>query len=121
MEKELMTETEEKIQALAQHLGLDDEDKENIMENADCFSYYNEEYEVLTDEEADDRWEEELNNYIDECVYPEIPEYLRNYFNEERWKDDARIDGRGHAISRYDGEENYEEVNGTTYYIYRQN
>jgi len=36
---------------------------------------------------------------------------------------DAAIsaDGRGHFMSSYDGNENEEEVNGTTFYIYRIN
>ena len=41
---------------------------------------------VLTDSEADDRWEEELDNYIDECILPEIPKWVRNYFDEEKWR-----------------------------------
>jgi len=32
-----------------------------------------------------------------------------------------RADGRGHFISHYDGNENEESVNGTTYFIYRIN
>ena len=48
-------------------------------------------------------------------------EQPRNYFDEEAWKSDARMDGRGHIISRYDGCENEEKVNGTWYYIFRQN
>lgn len=88
---------------------------------------YSNDYLVLTDEEADEKWDEELDNYIEECIKPEIDKIevgnLSSYikFDEEAWKRDARFDGRGHAISRYDGNENEETVNGTTYYIYRQN
>jgi hypothetical protein len=60
----------------------------------------------LTEDEADERWDEELDNYIDECIMPEIPDCYQNYFDEKAWKHDARMDGRGHAISRYDGDEN---------------
>ena len=141
---------DEKIIALAQYLGIDlepnfsnvdeeasQEEREeqiseaiadvlseldNIVDEGDnLFSYYSQEYNVCTDSEADDLWEEELNMYIDECILPEIPKHLQNYFDEEAWKSDARFDGRGHAISRYDGHENEEEVNNTIYYIYRQN
>ena len=113
---------EEKIQALAQNLDLTEEEKEEIREESNSlFVYGDQEYNVYTDEEADEAWEEELNMYIDECILPEIPDYLRNYFDEEAWKSDARIDGRGHAIARYDGYEDFEEVEGTYYYIYRQN
>lgn len=67
-------------------------------------------YLVLTEDEADSRWEEELDYYLDECVYPELPNNLKYYFDEEKWKRAARFDGRGNAISRYDGVENCEEV-----------
>lgn len=74
---------------------------------------------ILTDSEADDRWEEELDSYLDDCIYPEIPECYRRYFDEERWKDDARYDGRGHAIARYDGHENEFKIDDEWIYIYR--
>ena len=95
---------------------------DNIVNEYDnCYSYYKEEYLVLTDEEADEEEDRQLDNYIDECVYPEIPEHLQNYFDEEAWKRDAHMDGRGNIISTYDGCEYDETVNGTTYYIYRIN
>ena len=81
------------------------------------FSYYNEDYLVLTDSEADDMEDQRLDNYIDECL--EIPDDIRPYFDEEAWKRDARMDGRGHIISSYDGCEYEEKVNDTWYYIYR--
>lgn len=113
-------EYDEKVQALAIH--LQDTSDEGLdfaklqIEDGD--------YDVLTDEEADDKWDEELDNYIDECIMPEFDRHLPNmycYFDDEAWKRDARYDGRGHSLSRYDGEENEEEVDGVIYYIYRQN
>lgn len=92
------------------------------------------EYLVVTDEEADELWDQDLENYIDECL--ELPPQLENYFDREKWKRDARIDGRGHSLARYDGGEdkvrvelwerdedgNLVEVGDhETYYIYRQN
>jgi hypothetical protein len=62
-------------------------------------------YAVLTDTEADDWWNQELENYVDECILPELPEQYRGYFDSEGWKDAARHDGRGHSIASYDGEE----------------
>jgi len=85
----------------------------------------NEEYRVLTDDEADEVWEEALDNYLEECVYPDLPENMVRYFDNEAWKRDARFDGRGHALSYYDGEELEETVNyrgdEDTFYIYRVN
>lgn len=76
---------------------------------------------VCTDSEADEKWDEDLDNFIDECVLPEIPKAYRNYFDDEGFKQDCKIDGRGHSLARYDGHEQEQEVNGTTYYLYRQN
>ena len=164
LKQEVLSEYDEKVIALAQHLGLDidfDESdyelnpdnldveftQEEIEENEkekqegldeaindfrneldsivetfpNNFRYSNEEYLVLTDEEADTELDERLDNYIDECIMPEIPEHLQTYFDDEAWKSDARMDGRGHIISSYDGCEYEEKVNSTWYYIYRIN
>ena len=64
------------------------------------------EYAVGTDREADDAWDQSLESYIDECIMPEIKdENLRNYFDCEKWKRDAKHDGRGHSLASYDGNE----------------
>lgn len=76
---------------------------------------------VCTDSEADEKWEESLDWYLEECVYPELSGNLKSYFDDEKWKRDARYDGRGHSLAGYDGVECEQEVNGTTYYLYRQN
>lgn len=87
----------------------------------EVFEYVSQEYLVVTDEEADDLWEEDLDHYLEECIYPELKGNLKNYFDDEAWKSDARQDGRAHILNRYDGSEDSEEVEGTIYYIYRQN
>lgn len=73
---------------------------------------------VVTDEEADDLWDKDLDNYIDECL--EIPAHLENYFDRDAWKRDARVDGRGHSLGRYDGEEHFSKGVKQDFYIYRQ-
>ena len=78
-------------------------------------------YIVLTDAEADEMWEEQLDNYLEECIYDSLPDWLRGYFDEEAWKRDARMDGRGHSLATYDGHEHYERVYDTDFYIYRIN
>ena len=50
-----------------------------------------------------------------------MPEHFRSYFDEDKWKQDARMDGRAHSLASYDGDENYIEINGIEYYIYRTN
>lgn len=84
---------------------------------------YSIDYMVLTDEEADAKWEESLDSYLEECVYPELKKIgdLARYFDDEAWKKDARYDGRGHSLSSYDGNEYEVIVEGETFYIYRIN
>ena len=141
--KELLNDYDERVIALAQHLELDleineadfetEEEKEEAIQNIideldsitndydNTYSYGNKEFLVLTDEEADEEEDRQLDNYLEECIYPELPENMRYYFDDEKWKRDAKMDGRGHIISMYDGCEHNEDVNDTTYYIYRMN
>ena len=113
---------DEKIIALGIHLNITPiEAHEDIKQSNynDCFySYSGQEYLVCTDEEADELHDNELENYIDECF--NIPKHLENYFDRESWKNDAKIDGRGHSLNPYDGIEYEEKVNNTYYYIYKQ-
>lgn len=105
----------DRIKALANF--LDCKKKEIAHEYNNTFSFEGEEYLVVTDEEADDLWEESLDNYLEECIYPELTGNLSRYFDDEAWKSDARHDGRGHSLSGYDGEEHESEG----FYIYRVN
>lgn len=77
-------------------------------------------YLVYTDSGADVAWDADLDNFIEECVLPEIPKAYRNYFDDEKYKQDCKCDGRGNSLARYDGHEREQEVNGTTYYLYKQ-
>jgi len=72
----------------------------------DCiFDAGGNEYLVCTDEEADQKWEESLDSYLDDCILPELGEILQCYFDRDGWKRDAKMDGRGHSLSHYDGNE----------------
>jgi len=94
-----------RLNALALHLGVDVEELNVSAYDDNVIEYGSEEYLVVTDEEADELWEQDLDNYLEECIYPELPKHLRNYFDDEKWKRDARFDGRAHSLSRYDGNE----------------
>lgn len=81
---------EEKKQALSQFLNCEIEEiEEGYADN--YFEVNSEEYEVLTDSEADSRWDEEIESYINECILPEIPEQYQNYFDYEAFKRDAQF------------------------------
>ena len=115
---------EEKIQALVEAGLVEKEEIDDIEQSAhddNLFKIGDREYLVCTDDEADQLWEQSLGNYIDECILPELPEIAKNYFDEEKWKSDARVDGRGHSLAGYDGEEHEAKIGDTWYYVYRQN
>jgi len=97
---------------------IEDIDVSDVSENYGTYSAGGNEYMILTDDEANEKWDDSLENYIDECL--EIPKSMINYFDRDAWKRDAHMDGRGHSLSSYDGEENEEKVNGTVYFLYRQ-
>jgi hypothetical protein len=89
------------------------DDSEKLIEDGD--------YLVYTDDEADEAQIESIQNYINDCILPELPEMYQQYFDSDRFIEDAKYDGRGHTLSSYDGQENEENVNETDFYIYRIN
>jgi hypothetical protein len=121
-----------KVAALCQHLECEpDELTQEAHTHYDLtvYSYGKEEYAVGTDEEADTAWDQSLDSYIEECITPELDKLsenagtLGNYvtFNEEMWKRDAKMDGRGHSLSSYDSNEEEIQVGDTIYAIFRIN
>lgn len=119
-----------RIKALSKYLELTkEEEKEIYYESYDIYCYGNEEYLVLTDDEAD----EKVAEYIKDSVWAFNPSFLSSHSdidegvfkllqdkcesaNEavlklikdfDKFVEDAvGTDGRGHFLSSYDGEEN---------------
>lgn len=89
-----------KIKALAQYLDCKKSEIEQSSYDDNIFEYGSQEYLVVTDDEADDLWDVDLENYIDECILPELNERYKQYFDRESWKSDARFDGRAHCLNR---------------------
>lgn len=114
-------ETETRIKALAKYLECDIDDLSESKWDDKTIENGSEEYLVVDDEEANVVWEERLESYIEECILGQLPEHLQTYFDNESWMEDARMDGRGHSISSYDGGENEIEIDGETIYIFRLN
>jgi len=114
------SEAEPEARALAIHL----ECWVDEIDNVGCAMYEcgRRTYMVLDDDDADAAQDEYLNDYINEFVLPEIPEAYQDYFDEDRFIEDAKTDGRGHALNRYDGSEHSETDpdTGVEYFIYQQ-
>lgn len=110
-----------KIKALAKHLNVNVDTIADEGHDTYTCSESPGEYLVLTDSEADERWNAYLDDYLDECVLGELPEIARNYFDRDAWKRDAKFDGRGHSLSSYDGAEHEAKIDGEWIYIYRVN
>ena len=115
-----LQEAHEKFELESEEIGFDDFIKENCIE-VEEIGEENGNYLVLTDDEAEQRWEDSLQSLIDDCIMYEMPKHLRYYFDEDKWKQDAKYDGRGHSLASYDGEEFEETIEGETFYIYRIN
>ena len=111
--------TEQRIKALAKHLECDVDDISESKHDDTILEIGKQEYYVVDDAEADTIWDERQQSYLEECILPELPDHLQNYFDDDAWYADAKMDGRGHAISSYDGDENEVEIDGETVCIFR--
>lgn len=62
-------------------------------------------YAVGTDEQADDAFDQVIEDYIEMCIIPELPEVAKTYFDYDKFTNDASYDGRGHWLASYDSNE----------------
>lgn len=111
--------TDQRMRALGMFLEVDWNRIREI--NDKTFRFGDSSYYVLTNEEADEMEDQSLERYIDDVIFPTLPESLHRFFDREKWKDEARMAGRGNALSGWDGEEHEVSMgwDNVTYYIYR--
>lgn len=136
-----------KIESLAEFLRVDQEDIEVSSYDKNLFEYGNQEYLVLTDNEADERCKEQ----IEESLWAFNTDFILEHSNLSEWNERTKqafkkmqselcedaneivkaiitdldefvsdaiaADGRGHFLAGYDGEENEQDK----YFIYRTN
>ena len=80
-----------------------------------------EDYWVLTDEEANEKAELEAE-YLLEDALSEVPSYLHRYFDSNKYLEDQLSNNRGYMLNTYNGSEDSITLdNGSVYYIYRRN
>jgi hypothetical protein len=106
-----------RVLALCDHLNCCPDDIDECRHSAYGMTTYSNgtrEYAVATDSEADDAQDAALDSYLEDGI---VEGCDGPYFDTEMWKRDAKMDGRGHCLAGYDGneEESYE------FFIYRVN
>ena len=106
------------------HQSLDHEELRDIalmMHTGETFEELSaDDYFVYDCDEAYDAFKQYAQNYYEDIIEPEIPEYLRYYFDEESWISDYINDvDRGNVLSS-DGYEHEYQLLGQTFYIYAQ-
>ena len=107
----IMSYLDERVLALMMEEYLFYADAEKAIDNDDWL--------VLTDDEADTQAYEHADSYVDDALR-EIPNHLQRYFDAELYLQDILDDGRGPLLAYYGSEEREQTVNGTTYYLYRR-
>lgn len=113
--------TVEKLMAMYLFAEMSIESIDNIEHNYDNeFEIEWQDYLVCTDEEADEAQDKDFDNYIEECILPELNERNRQYFDNDAWKKDAKHDGRGHGLATYDGHENSQHAVWIDFYFYKR-
>ena len=114
--------TETRIEILAKHLGTSADNIRQSEYDKEVFECEGKEYLVLTNSEADDRFDIALDDYIENCILSVCPDMVSRYFDRAAWKRDAWYDGRGHSLAGYDGIEHaVHRSEGVYAYIYRIN
>lgn len=68
--------------------------------NKDCVNISGAEYLILDDDDMATAWDASLESYGEEYVEG----YKGQYFDREKWKEDAKHAGVGHSLSPYDSE-----------------
>ena len=110
----LFSTTTKKIEALAEYFSLHpDAFTECDYGDGFMFTGNGRDYLILTETEMEAQWNEALENYIEEYIIPEIERlegpqgdgWISNYFDSEKWKREARMDGCGQFLATYDGHE----------------
>ena len=84
---------EDRIEALAQFLGLDEEEKEEIEVDGETLTYDSEEYLVVTEDEGYEMAKEDVQNFLEddmglEGVSESTQEYALENFCNFPWEDD---------------------------------
>jgi hypothetical protein len=115
-------EYDDRIVALGIHLGFRMSEIDDIEYEYDChYAAQGNEYFCGNWSEINDAQMQATENYIDECVLPDIDENIHQFLDMDRMIEHYSQDGWAHILGSYDGEGYEIKVNGETYHICRTN
>jgi hypothetical protein len=100
-----------------------DDFKEGYRFYGKCNTYEigkNRQWAVIPESDIDDVFKEYTDNYVNDCILPEVPENIRSYFDYDKFNEDAQSDGYG-IMSSYDGQDNEQDFDDNLYHILRLN
>lgn len=107
-----------KIQALKNYLEIDNNEVE-IIQNGNNFEIEDDEYCILTEEEVYELGEDLIRDYLEEILNEEVPEYLHDYFNKNKYVDD-NISRSFEYIDYGYGWDEIEDDDGNFYYCFKR-
>lgn len=118
LDKEYISYNDEKMLAIIKEFELCKSDALNVTwDITECYyTIQGENYLVVTDDEADDKVKEQVEQYLDDEL-SHVSGHLRDYFDTDTYIDDVvSNDGRGSLLNYY----NSEEIEYNNIYMYRQ-
>ena len=113
----------EKVLAICviEWLAVEDIDLVNEIDSNN-FKYLDREYLVCTEDEAKALFNESCTEITKETELALLPDCLKEFYDIEKRVEYIRVtDGIADYLATYDGEEQKEIINDTTYFIYRTN
>lgn len=87
---------------------------------APLFSWNNEEYAIIDNDDIEYIFKQYAEDLIDDVVICELPESYRGYFDYDKFIQDMSFDGYG-QMAPYDGNDNEIFLDGECYHILRTN
>lgn len=109
------------FKALTEENLLTDIELSDIEEISDSeFCVDGETWRIMSEPDYQVYSNELINDYIDECVLPEIPDYLQSYFDTEKFIRDIDYAGdRDGLVAIYDGAVHEAKINDEYYKLWR--
>lgn len=112
--------------ALAKYLDVDPDDVREMPYSHYGLAFFKvgrNEYAVAEGEkEREEAFEKAVESYIEDVIFPDLPEIGQRYFNIKSFVHDAELNGeQGGFLAPYDSEENEIKYRRKWYFIYRIN